>query len=584
MSEHEFVAPILDPPGDGNLPGTPPPFVGRTEELARLTELIDQAPPKPVVITGATDARRSALVMHWADNNPSRFDGVPIVLRTTRLPMRRLLTRLGVAHAAIPEGLAAQLRQYREAVGSQRPLVVLDGIEEPATVGRLLGGVPGSTVLITSRAAVDWTATLRLAPVDQDLPLGIPPVSRSGMALLEWLRSSPGLDISLDTLVALMPDGRAEAELALRPLTLHGLLERQRSRFWLADRSHLRPPEPPLADGALQPRRIIDHYLNSALDADRLLSPMRPQWVPAIAADVTRDHIADAGAALDWFDDEHTNLLAIQLLCLRKGWFEQAWQLAWALETYHRRRGLLGDPATTWPAATDTARLLTDAAGISVVRQAVADLDDPVGEATPEVLALERIAAVNAELGDFQAARRNWDRVRDLRRGPVTEVTVYTSDNVGEPLRDAVVELLQVAGFAVVGKDTPVRGSWFQRLRVRGDAKAVDKLGELAGKLERAAELKYIATPRSENDEREANAIAKLAEAMKDVDEVVIRTSSVLFVKTAGCVMSIVLSEEQIRCLDRNPQLMQAPAKVLDALAELVRGEPVPLAVEGQTG
>ncbi|MGW0515865.1 hypothetical protein [Crossiella sp. NPDC003009] len=191
---------------------------------------------------------------------------------------------------------------------------------------------------------------------------------------------------------------------------------------------------------------------------------------------------------------------------------------------------------------------------------------------------------MHAELGDYPAAKLNWDRAQDLSRGPATEVTVYTTSDNGEQLCQAVAELLQVAGFEFAGAEPPVRGSWFQRFRVRGDSKAVDKLGELAGKLERAAELKYIATPRSENDEREAGAIAKLAEAMKEVDEVVIRTSSVLFVKTGGCVMSIVLSEDQIRCLDRNPQLMRAPGQVLDALAELVRAEPVPLAVEGQTG
>ncbi|MCK2239195.1 MULTISPECIES: ATP-binding protein [unclassified Crossiella] len=586
MTEHEFVAPIPDPTGGRSLQGTRPPFQGRNAELAKLTKLVNRGTPLPIVISGAAGVGKTSLVLHWAESNASRIDGQLIILHATRLPMRRILTELGVAHAAVPEGLSAQLQLYREVVGTRRVLVVLDGIEDPAPVCRLLSGMQGSTVLITSRVAPRNAVTLELGPVSYARHSRVSAwgtVGTVGMALLDWLRASPGLNISLNTITALTPGVRS-AMLAIVELITTGLVEKRGYRLRALVQRRTQPQESQIEHGVFSPRRIAECYVCTAIDADKLLSPLRPPQVIPRAAEIAREPIADARAALAWFDAEHANLLTIQQLCLQETWFEEAWQLAWALETYHRRRGLLRDPATTWRSAINTALLLEDDVGLSVARQALVDLEDQVGEATWEVVALEGIAAVNAELGDFEGARLNWNRAQDLRRGPVTEVTVYTSDNVGEPLRDAVVELLQVAGFAVVGKDTPIRGSWFQRLRVRGDDQAVDKLGELAGKLERAAELKYIATPRSENDEREANAIAKLAEAMKDVDEVVIRTSSVLFVKTAGCVMSIVLSEEQIRCLDRNPQLMQAPAKVLDALAELVRGEPVPLAVEGQTG
>jgi hypothetical protein len=97
----------------------------------------------------------------------------------------------------------------------------------------------------------------------------------------------------------------------------------------------------------------------------------------------------------------------------------------------------------------------------------------------------------------------------------------------------------------------------------------VDKLADLAGKLERAAELKYIATPRSESDEREANAIARLAQAMETMNEAVIRTSSVLFIKTAGQVLAWVLSEEEIRILNDNPHLMRSPQEILESLPAL---------------
>src|SRR6266496_2950799 len=135
-----------------------------------------------------------------------------------------------------------------------------------------------------------------------------------------------------------------------------------------------------------------------------------------------------------------------------------------------------------------------------------------------------------------------------------TEATIYISGDDGQEIRAAFLEVLAVAGLEVVTQDDPERGSWFQRLFVRQtDPTAMDKLSQLANKIERAAELKYIGAPRSENDEREAKAIACLAEAMQAQDEVVIRTSSVLFVKTGGLLAAWVLTEQEIRILNDNP-------------------------------
>jgi hypothetical protein len=151
-----------------------------------------------------------------------------------------------------------------------------------------------------------------------------------------------------------------------------------------------------------------------------------------------------------------------------------------------------------------------------------------------------------------------------------SDLSIYTSADDGAQLQAAVLELLRISGFGVVIYGTPQRGSWFRRVRMRHrDHKAVDKLAELAGKFERAAELKYIATPRSETDEREARAIAQLAQAMEGANEVVVRLSSVLFVKTNGLVLAWVLSEEEIRVLDSNPALLRSPGEIIESLPRL---------------
>ncbi|MCO1574479.1 hypothetical protein M8C13_01740 [Crossiella sp. SN42] len=580
MSEKEFVGvagPVVRPrmvttsvgitQARGNLPPPPAPVVNRTAELATLSGL---AGPRPLVVGGAAGVGKTSLVLHWAERQTHRFPDGRFYFRSARLPLRRLLVQLGADHAAVPEGLDAQLALLRRATELQRILVVLDEIEDPVPVRELLDGVLGLTVLIISRTEVDAALVLPPTALPSSVEEAWQGLTEAGREALYLIAHLPGTDLGEETFRALTGDPSSDRA---AELVRAGVLERHGGRLRIpsAVRHHL----PPL-DQAMG----VEHYLRHALAAGQKLSPHRPlprHWDRKIG------FFTDAAAALAWLDEEHHNLLAAQRRCLELHRHTEAWRLAWALETYHRRRGLLGDLATQWQAALVSAALTRDTAGQLLARQVLADLDNPV-ERTPEAATLEGIAAVHAELGDYTAAKLNWDRVQDLCRGPATEVTVYTTSDNGEALCQAVAELLQVAGFELAGAEPPVRGSWFQRFRVRGDSKAVDKLGELAGKLERAAELKYIATPRSENDEREASAIAKLAEAMKEVDEVVIRTSSVLFVKTGGCVMSIVLSEDQIRCLDRNPQLMRAPGQVLDALAELVRAEPVPLAVEGQTG
>ena len=146
---------------------------------------------------------------------------------------------------------------------------------------------------------------------------------------------------------------------------------------------------------------------------------------------------------------------------------------------------------------------------------------------------------------------------------------VYTSSDSGEPLRDAFIELLEVAGFEIVGEDEPVRGSFYQRLFFRRrNPNATRKLRELAEEAVRAAELKYINTPRSESDEREANAIARLTEAMSTTDEAVVCTSSILFIKTGGRVLCRVLTETEIRAVQSNPELMRTPQELLQALSQ----------------
>ncbi|QQQ77467.1 hypothetical protein IOD16_02730 [Saccharothrix sp. 6-C] len=133
---------------------------------------------------------------------------------------------------------------------------------------------------------------------------------------------------------------------------------------------------------------------------------------------------------------------------------------------------------------------------------------------------------------------------------------------------DALVALGLVFGFTVVRVGEPEIGSWFQRLGLVFRPGAREKLADLAAKAERAAELHAVLQVRSQNDEREANAVGRLIEALGATETAVIQISSIIVVKADGVIVSKVLTEEQVKHLSHNPDLLKDPRAVLDALKQ----------------
>lgn len=146
--------------------------------------------------------------------------------------------------------------------------------------------------------------------------------------------------------------------------------------------------------------------------------------------------------------------------------------------------------------------------------------------------------------------------------------SVYISADDPREIVAALVELGEVVGFTLVRVGEPEIGSWFQRFRVVFRPGAREKLAEIAAKAERAAELHAILQVRSQNDEREANAVGRLIEALGTTETAVIQISSIIVVKVDGVIVSKVLTEEQVKRLSLNPELLKDPRAVLDALKQ----------------
>ncbi len=142
------------------LPALPGRLVGRTVELAQLDRPAGAVVISAIVGTGGIG--KSWLALHWAHQNLDRFsDGeLHVNLRgfdpvdppmSPATAVRGFLDALGVAPAAIPAEVDAQVGLYRSLVAGKRMLIVLDNARDTDQVTPLLPGSPSCTVLITSR-------------------------------------------------------------------------------------------------------------------------------------------------------------------------------------------------------------------------------------------------------------------------------------------------------------------------------------------------------------------------------------------------------------------------------------------------
>jgi tetratricopeptide (TPR) repeat protein/DNA-binding XRE family transcriptional regulator len=153
-------------PVPAQLPADVAGFVGRADQLGRLTKLLDSGDqPGAVVISaiaGTAGVGKTALAVHWAHQALDRFpDGQLYVnLRgfdpagTAATPaevVRSFLDALDVPAQRVPAGLDAQTALYRSLLADRRMLVLLDNARDAEQVRPLLPGTPGCLVLVTSR-------------------------------------------------------------------------------------------------------------------------------------------------------------------------------------------------------------------------------------------------------------------------------------------------------------------------------------------------------------------------------------------------------------------------------------------------
>ncbi|TCO52614.1 AfsR/SARP family transcriptional regulator [Actinocrispum wychmicini] len=317
--------------------------------------------------------------------------------------VRGFLEALGVGPAAMPADPDAQFGFYRSLVSRRRMLIVLDNARDSSQVLPFVPGAGSSRVLATSRRQLTTVAAnhsthavaldmltraeaedmlvRRLGPdrlagapgavaelldhcaglplalgvvatragARPDLPLAsfaedlsdtatrldafdngelngtlravlscsydaLPAVEAETLGLIGV---APGPDISLCAAAHLIDLPESRTRIVLRRLSEASLVHQHKpNRYRLHDLVRLCVAER-VKNSVPGLRRLVAYYADAA----------ELQLDPPLAA------------ALDWFDTEHSCLLAARELAVCQGWHEYVWRLACSLATFHRRRG-----------------------------------------------------------------------------------------------------------------------------------------------------------------------------------------------------------------------------------------------------
>ncbi|MCE6997477.1 tetratricopeptide repeat protein [Saccharothrix sp. S26] len=385
------------------------------------------------------------------------------VLVTSRNRLPGLVTGHGARLLALPVLDHAEARRLLTArLGPARvdaePVAVADLV-------RSCGGFPLALSIIAGRADTHphlplaaLAAELRDSGLDA-LDDGDPVASLP--AVLSWshraltadqatafalLSTAPGPDIGLPAAACLLDLPPNDTRTALRALEQASLIiqdapGRHRMhdlvRTWATTVAALLPEE--VRQAAL--RRVLDFYVHTAHAADRLLYRHRlPVRLDPPAPGVRPQPLPDVPAALAWFDTEHPNLLAAQDTAGEH--HHAVWQIAWALSTFHTRRGRRRDELAAWQAALDAAAHVSDPTAHTVIHRHLGGAYADLGRHAEATEHLHRALAL---------AERHHDL---LHEGHIRYYLAWASERSGD-YRQALEHSRRVLDL-VAGHDNPV--------------------------------------------------------------------------------------------------------------------------------
>ncbi|MFI7598025.1 ATP-binding protein [Actinoplanes sp. NPDC049681] len=228
-------------------------------------------------------------------------------------------------------------------------------------------------------------------------------LSADAARLFRLLGLHPGPDVSVAAAAGLAGAPIVATRLLLDELAAASLLtERTPGRFAFHDLLRAYASDQ-VRDDEREPavRRMLDHYLHTALVADSALARHRnPVPPPAPAPGTLIEQPAGVDEAMTWFGAEHEVLLAVVEHAERLGHDVHVWHLAWALATYFHRRAHFHHWVATQEAAMAAAVRLGDRERQVRTHNELAGGYFNVGRVEDSVSHLRRAAALFEALGD----------------------------------------------------------------------------------------------------------------------------------------------------------------------------------------
>lgn len=240
----------------------------------------------------------------------------------------------------------------------------------------------------------------------------------------------PGSSVSLPAAAALLGEPEESVADALEVLVDAQLLQEpaaDRYRFhdllkaYAAERA-VAEESPGMRDAAV--RRVLSWYLHTAVAMARVLSPHREPITPVdLEPGSVPLPFSTVEAALDWGEQERTNLVAATRLAATSGLHEVAWQLPVAAFSFFYRRTYWEEWLVSHDIALDSARQVGDRRGeawvlnnigmayarrrmeegVSYFQQAL-DIRREIGDRRGEAQAANNAAYANLLLGRFGEA------------------------------------------------------------------------------------------------------------------------------------------------------------------------------------
>jgi DNA-binding SARP family transcriptional activator/tetratricopeptide (TPR) repeat protein len=349
-----------------------------TDERAALYRSLVDGKQVLIVLDNASDA---AQVRPLLPGSPGC-----LVVVTSRKQMAGLVAAEGAAlvtldvlsHSEAREMLARRLGQDRVAAEPEAADEIVEACAcLPLALSIAVGRAAGKPKRPLSALAAELRdARVRLDALEAEdtftdvravLSWSYDQLSRTAARMFRLLGLHPGPDISLPAAASLAGIPRAEAGTALRELARTHLVTghlpgrytcNELLRVYAADLAE-RADSDQERRAAL--RRVLDHYLHTAMAASQRFSPTRsPLRLPPPQPGVLPADLADRDQAMAWFDAEVRVLLALISYAEANGFDTYAWQIPWALSPFFHRRGRWRDYVASQQTALAAARRLAD--------------------------------------------------------------------------------------------------------------------------------------------------------------------------------------------------------------------------------